>query len=105
MVQKDFFDSIGHSRRSDRRPATSGLPRTTDIVRPARLVRFVPISEVAGLIRSPRRRGPEPREAIECASAAAAVALAEILARDAGNVGPIAFSRAGYSRVAKRARP
>ena len=27
-------------------PATSGLPRSTDIVRPARLVRFVPTAEV-----------------------------------------------------------
>jgi hypothetical protein len=30
-------------RRLASLPATSGLPRTTDIVRPARLVRFVPI--------------------------------------------------------------
>jgi hypothetical protein len=35
-----------HSRRFDGRPATSGLPRSTDIIYPARLVRFVPNSEV-----------------------------------------------------------
>ena len=32
----------GQKRRFDRRSVTSGLPRGTDIVRPARLVRFVP---------------------------------------------------------------
>jgi len=31
------------SRRFDAPPATSGLPQSTDIARPARLVRFVPI--------------------------------------------------------------
>jgi len=33
---------MGHSRRFDHLPATSDLPRTTDINRPARMVRFVP---------------------------------------------------------------
>src|SRR4051812_24193899 len=37
---------LGHSRRSDRLPVTSGFPPEADINRPARLVRFVPISEV-----------------------------------------------------------
>jgi hypothetical protein len=32
----------GQTRRFDPLPATSGLPRTTDISRPARLVRLVP---------------------------------------------------------------
>jgi hypothetical protein len=32
----------GQTRRFDGRPATSGLPRTTDFVRPVGLVRFVP---------------------------------------------------------------
>jgi hypothetical protein len=36
----------GQSRRFDPLPATSGLPRTTDIIRPARLVRNVPMPEV-----------------------------------------------------------
>jgi hypothetical protein len=31
---------MGHSLRPDRAPATSDLPRSTDIVRPIRLVRF-----------------------------------------------------------------
>ena len=34
----------GQSRRFDPLPATSGLPRTTDIIRLTRLVRFVPAS-------------------------------------------------------------
>src|SRR5450759_2030401 len=34
-------------RRFDSLPATSGLHRTTDINRPARLVRFVPTAEIA----------------------------------------------------------
>jgi hypothetical protein len=34
---------LGQSRHFDRVPVTSGLPRSTDINRPARLVRFVPI--------------------------------------------------------------
>src|ERR1700676_4452121 len=37
---------MGQSRRFDPEPATSGLPRSTDIVRPARLVRLVPQAEV-----------------------------------------------------------
>jgi hypothetical protein len=36
----------GQSRRFDHRPATSGLPRSTDIARPAGLVRFVPGSDM-----------------------------------------------------------
>jgi hypothetical protein len=35
----------GQSRRFDRLPDTSGLHRSTDINRPARLVRFVPKAE------------------------------------------------------------
>jgi hypothetical protein len=34
-------------RRFDLLPATSSLPRTTDINRPARLVRFVPTTDIA----------------------------------------------------------
>ena len=37
----------GQERRFDRLPATSGLPRITDIARPAWLVRLVPISNIA----------------------------------------------------------
>jgi hypothetical protein len=39
----------GHSRRSDYGPATSGQPRTADIIRPARLARFVPTVDIAGV--------------------------------------------------------
>src|ERR1700738_4120981 len=35
----------GQKRRFDPLPAVSGLPRTTDIIRPTRLVRFVPIGD------------------------------------------------------------
>jgi len=34
---------VGQMRRFDPQPVTSGLPQSTDIARPARLVRFVPI--------------------------------------------------------------
>src|ERR1700738_2877898 len=37
---------MGKKRRFDLGPATSGLPRSRDINRPARLVRFVPDSDV-----------------------------------------------------------
>jgi hypothetical protein len=40
------MSQLGQKRRFDPLPATSGLPQPTDIVRPARLVRFVPIAEV-----------------------------------------------------------
>jgi hypothetical protein len=36
----------GQSRRFDSQPATSGLPRSTDIARPAGLVRFVPVTDI-----------------------------------------------------------
>jgi len=44
-MQKDFFDSIGHSRRFDRGPAASDVPRLTDIFRTGRHVSFVPRSD------------------------------------------------------------
>jgi hypothetical protein len=40
------MSQLGQKRRFGRQPTTSGLPRSTDIVRPARLVRFVPTTEV-----------------------------------------------------------
>src|SRR5205823_3134244 len=36
----------GHSRRFDGRPATSGLPPSTDFVRTAQQVRFVPRADI-----------------------------------------------------------
>lgn len=39
--------------------------------------------------------GPEPREAVECTSANAAIMRAERLARTEGHIGAVAFSRAG----------
>src|SRR4051794_16792205 len=43
----DFFNTIGQKRWFDPQLVTSGLPQSTDFVRPARLVRFVPKSEVS----------------------------------------------------------
>jgi hypothetical protein len=40
------MSGLGPSRRFDGRPVTSGLPLSTDIARPARLVRLVPLSAV-----------------------------------------------------------
>ncbi len=47
------MSQLGHSRRFDHAPATSGLPPSTDIVRVRRHVSTVPEGD---LIRSPRRR-------------------------------------------------
>jgi hypothetical protein len=40
---------MGQTRRSDRLPTTSGLPGSTDIARPARLVHFVPRGDIQSL--------------------------------------------------------
>ncbi len=55
LPPKDFFDSIGQSRHSDPASLTSGLPRSTDIIRPARLVRFVPKSDIDSITIRPLR--------------------------------------------------
>jgi hypothetical protein len=61
-----FPSASGHSRRFDPPPATSGLPRSTDIARPVRLVRLVPQADITPIVRgkfrnhtsfSPRGRG------------------------------------------------
>jgi hypothetical protein len=39
--------------------------------------------------------GPEPREAVECTSANAAIMRAERLARTEGHIGAVAFSHTG----------
>jgi hypothetical protein len=39
--------------------------------------------------------GPEPREAVECTSANAAIRSAEQMARTEGHIGAVAFSRTG----------
>jgi hypothetical protein len=57
---------VGRSRRFDALPATSGLPRTTDVIRPAGLVQLVPHlrthaphkKPVNGLITSSARASP-----------------------------------------------
>jgi hypothetical protein len=43
------MSQLGQKRRFDPQLATSDLPRSTDINRPAQLVRFVPLPEVAEL--------------------------------------------------------
>jgi hypothetical protein len=42
----EFLHSQGQSRRFDRVPPTSALPPSTDIVRSARQVRFVPTGDI-----------------------------------------------------------
>jgi hypothetical protein len=49
---------MGHSRRFDAAPATSGLPQSTDIIRPAQLVRLGTNKRIA---RSGYRRAPTCR--------------------------------------------
>ena len=49
----------GQKRRFDPMPATSGLPRTTDVIRPARLVRFVPGAETFTALRKAAARSAE----------------------------------------------
>jgi hypothetical protein len=39
--------------------------------------------------------GPEPREAVECTSASAAIMRADMLSRTEGHIGAVAFSRTG----------
>jgi hypothetical protein len=56
---------LGQSRRFGPLPATSGLPRSTDIIRPARLVRLVPIQLQKSKVASVRIFGETlKREAI-----------------------------------------
>src|SRR5260370_40848247 len=43
------MSQLGHSRRFDAPPVTSGPPQSTDIARPAPLVRFVPIGDIASI--------------------------------------------------------
>ena len=47
--------AVGQSRRFNRGSATSGLPLTTDITRPADLVRFVPEADNGNFILRWRR--------------------------------------------------
>jgi hypothetical protein len=45
-MEKRKRSDLGQSRRFDPPPATSGLSRSTDINRPAQLVRFVPTADL-----------------------------------------------------------
>jgi hypothetical protein len=47
---------MGHSRRFDRPPTTSGLPRLADVLNGIWHVSKVPTAEVDGPIRSTRQR-------------------------------------------------
>src|SRR5260221_2869651 len=58
-VRKRPTDVRGQKRRFDPMPATSGLPRTTDVIRPARLVRFVPGAETFTALRKAAARSAE----------------------------------------------
>ena len=56
VLGKASRSELGQKRRFDHLPATSGLPRGTDIVGPTRLVRFVPRSDISGSKRPPLRQ-------------------------------------------------
>jgi len=47
LCSRTFSHSLGQSRRFDPLTTTFGLPQSTDIVRPAWLVRFVPEADIA----------------------------------------------------------
>ena len=49
-MTSESMSELGQSRRFDCLPDTSGLPRSTDIKRAARLVRFVPTPDILGAI-------------------------------------------------------
>jgi hypothetical protein len=42
---------LGQSRRIAPQPATTGLPQSTDIKRPAQLVRFVPTCDIGAALK------------------------------------------------------
>src|ERR1700732_2716330 len=50
----------GQKRRFELRPATSGLPRGTDIVRPPRQVRLVPTTDIIGALDTVNSLYEEP---------------------------------------------
>ena len=52
------MSAMGQTHRFDPLPATSGLPRSTDINRPAQLVRLVPIPDSCAAA-IPRLPSPE----------------------------------------------
>src|SRR6266568_2531229 len=55
----------GQSRRFDAQPATSGPLRSTDINRPAELVRFAPEADLTGSITSTASKSHRPRLHLE----------------------------------------
>jgi hypothetical protein len=54
------MSAMDQARRFGDQPATSALPRSTDIIGPARLVRFVPTTEVAALFNHPVGERDQP---------------------------------------------
>ena len=58
---------LGQKRRFEPLPATSGLPRSTDIVGPTRLVRFVPEADLRRRAARLLNRNSRPRPAGRCA--------------------------------------
>jgi hypothetical protein len=66
-VTGGYWSAVGQSRRSDREPPTSALPPSTDIIRSARQVRFVPtaVRETEALWRALINLVPEPADAPE----------------------------------------
>jgi hypothetical protein len=50
--EKCSMSAVDQKRRFDAPPATSGLPQSTDIIRPARLGRFVPEGDIGSATSS-----------------------------------------------------
>jgi len=47
VIEQPATSPLGQKRRSGSMPTTSGLPLWTDIIRPDRLVRFVPTTDLS----------------------------------------------------------
>jgi hypothetical protein len=54
---RSAMSQLGQKRRFDPQPVTSGLPQSTDIAGPARLVRFVPTAVISHALTSPAAAG------------------------------------------------
>jgi hypothetical protein len=54
QTRSGSMSQMGQKRRFDPLPAASSLLRTTDIIRPVRLVRFVPIADITRCARACR---------------------------------------------------
>ena len=92
VLGKASRSELGQKRRFDHLPATSGLPRGTDIVGPTRLVRFVPTRDSCTAANLIAIRLPSARRSLEAASSSVPTA------------GALAFRLASRSLTPHQAR-